>query len=64
MTRIDAVTFDLWDTLIQEMPGGSAMVAKLRLDEVGELLARSGMAFRRECIEEAYSRTGTFLEDL
>ena len=64
MARIDAVTFDLWDTLIQEVPGGSAAVAKLRLDEIDRLLRASGVAHTREELEKAYSRTGEFLESV
>ena len=62
MPRIDAITFDLWDTLIQEKPGGSTVVAKLRLDEIERLLLRNGTARPREDLEEAYAQTGKFLE--
>lgn len=62
MVRIDAVTFDLWDTLIQEVPGGSAIVAKVRLDMVAGLLASSGSTFPREDLEIAYAMTGDHLD--
>ena len=64
MPRIDAVTFDLWDTLIQEMPGGSAVVAELRLDEIERLLMEYGTARPREDLEGAYAQTGEFLESI
>ena len=64
MTPIEAVTFDLWDTLIQEVPGGSARVARLRIDEIANILDSSGMTFPVEAIEKAYSDTGRHLEGL
>lgn len=64
MARIDAVTFDLWDTLIQEVPGGSAAVARLRLEGMDELLRASGVTRTREELERAYGRTGEFLESV
>ena len=62
MTQIEAVTFDLWDTLIQEVPGGAAVVARLRLDAIRRILDASGFDPPRETLEVAYKRIGDHLE--
>lgn len=64
MKDIEAVTFDLWDTLIQEVPGGSARVARLRIDEIAGILASHGSPFPVDDVERAYSDTGWHLEEL
>ena len=64
MKAIEAVTFDLWDTLIQEEPGGSARVARLRIDVIAHILDSSGLAFPVEAVGTAYSETGRHLEGL
>lgn len=62
MRRISTVTFDLWDTLIQEAPGGSNKVTKLRVERIGEVLERRGFLHSTEELEEAYRKTGAFLD--
>jgi len=62
MNKIAAVTFDLWDTLIQEHPGGSQRVAKLRCERIGAFLNSRGIVHSREDIVQAYDKTGSFLE--
>ena len=62
MKRIAAVTFDLWDTLIQENPGGSDRVADLRIDRMWRYLAEKGMVHTRREVAEAYRKSGDFLE--
>lgn len=61
MKRFAAVTFDLWDTLIQEYPGGAQKVAKLRVESIAEILAAKGLAHSEEEIRAAYEKTGDFL---
>ncbi|MCU0852726.1 MAG: HAD family hydrolase [Thermoplasmata archaeon] len=61
MKRFAAVTFDLWDTLIQEYPGGAQKVAKLRVRMIGDILASRGLAHSGEEIKAAYDKTGDFL---
>ncbi|OGS41769.1 MAG: hypothetical protein A3K67_02055 [Euryarchaeota archaeon RBG_16_62_10] len=61
MRKIGAVTFDLWDTLIQELPGGPDKVAKLRIDRMAKLLGSRGMPHSADDLEGAYERTGEFL---
>ncbi|MGD9962854.1 MAG: HAD family hydrolase [Thermoplasmata archaeon] len=62
MRKVNAVTFDLWDTLIKEVPGGSEKVAGLRIRRIGELLDSIGRPHDLDEIEEAHRKTGTFLE--
>lgn len=62
MRRIAAVTLDLWDTLVQEYPGGSEKVARARIARMSELLGRSGVVHSLDELERAYARTGEFLE--
>lgn len=64
MMDIEAVTFDLWDTLIQEIPGGSARVARLRSDGIAGVLASHGSPFSVDDVERAYSDTGRHLEQI
>jgi len=62
MKRIAAVTFDLWDTLIQEVPGGSDRVANARIDRISRYLNDKGMVHTRLEVASAYDKTGDFLE--
>jgi putative hydrolase of the HAD superfamily len=62
MRKITAVTFDLWDTLIQEHPGGSDRLAKLRIEKIGSLLSSRGIIHSKDEIGSAYKKTGDFLE--
>ncbi len=61
MRRLGAATLDLWDTLIQELPGGSGKVAKARINGIQDVLARTGRHYSHEEVLEAYAKTGTFL---
>ena len=61
MRRFAAVTFDLWDTLIQEHPGGAQKVARLRVERIGDILASKGLVHSEEEIRAAYEKTGYFL---
>lgn len=62
MRKVIAVTFDLWDTLIKEVPGGSDKVAAMRIDGIADKLDQIGRPHDLDEIEEAYRKTGTFLE--
>lgn len=64
MNAIEAVTFDLWDTLIQEVPGGSARVAELRTGRIADILHSSGSSHPVCSVEEAYLETGRRLGDI
>jgi putative hydrolase of the HAD superfamily len=61
MRKITAVTFDLWDTLIQENPGGSERLAKLRVEKIGSLLSSRGIVHSKDELGSAYRKTGDFL---
>lgn len=62
MKRLQAVTFDLWDTLIKERPGGSEKVAALRVRRIADILAARGAPQREETIADAYAKTAEFLD--
>lgn len=62
MRKITTVTFDLWDTLIRELPGGGERVASLRIRRIADLLDGIGRPHDLWEVEEAYRKTGTFLE--
>jgi putative hydrolase of the HAD superfamily len=62
MNKIVAVTFDLWDTLIQERLGGSDKVARTRIDHIASVLSDRGIVFEAEDFESAYAETGEFLQ--
>jgi putative hydrolase of the HAD superfamily len=62
MRKITAVTFDLWDTLIQERPGGSDRVARLRIEGIASLLSARGIVHELGELESAYAETGDFLQ--
>ena len=62
MRNIAAVTFDLWDTLIQEKPGGSSRVADIRVDRIGTILSSKGLTHAEDEILAAHEKTGQFLQ--
>lgn len=62
MRKIAAVTFDLWDTLIQERPGGSDKVARLRINGMASILSARGVVHTAQELESAYAETGEFLK--
>ncbi|MBN1677673.1 MAG: HAD family hydrolase [Candidatus Thermoplasmatota archaeon] len=64
MREIAAVTFDLWDTLIQEHPGGSNRVARIRVEEISSILSSAGSSHTAEEIMAAHDRTGIFLRSV
>jgi len=62
MRQISTVTFDLWHTLVKELPGSANKVSRLRIDRIAELLESTGMPQDIREIEDAYRKTGIFLE--
>ncbi len=62
MRGVSAVTFDLWDTLVKEVPGGSEKVARIRVDGISGVLDRAGMAHSSAEVKGAYDKCGMFLE--
>lgn len=61
MRRITAATFDLWDTLIQDRPGGSEKVARIRVAKIGSVLSSAGVRLTPEELMAAHDKTGQFL---
>lgn len=62
MKKIAGVTFDLWDTLIQEYPGGALIVAKARVDGIMRILEKCGIGCSERDVALAYAKSGDFLE--
>ena len=54
MSEINAVTFDLWQTLLLDNPEQGRTRTRARLDGTQEVLARAGEHFSLEQIEQAY----------
>jgi len=62
MRSISAVTFDLWDTLVKEIPGGPERVAQIRVDSISTVLEGAGIAHTAAEVRSAYDKCGMFLE--
>ncbi len=62
MKKIAAVTFDLWDTLIQERPRGTHEVAKARIADIVRILEASGFAHTEDELRLAYDNSAAFLD--
>lgn len=56
MTSIEAVTFDLWQTLLIDRPEWGQGRRDLRIDGTQKVLKESGEEFGREELEDAYQR--------
>ena len=54
MSEINAVTFDLWQTLLLDNPEQGRIRTRARLEGTQDLLARTGETFSLEQIEQAY----------
>ena len=61
---LKAVTFDLWQTLIQDTPEGLRRARAGRVRGVHEVLARHGMGVDLSRVDEAYDRVGDRMESL
>ena len=62
MRKIAGVTFDLWDTLIQDRPRGFDDAASIRVDGIWKILTERGMVHTRDEILSAHVKTGDFLQ--
>ncbi len=62
MKGVSAVTFDLWDTLIKEVPGGPEKVEKIRVEAISGVLDRAGIPHGVPEVRSAYEKCGMFLE--
>jgi len=64
MTRVRAITFDLWDTLIQEVPENSLAMLQYRMEEIHAKLETLGHRHDIEDIERAYRLSREFCEQV
>ncbi len=60
---ISTVTFDFWETLVQESPENLRAQSDLRLAAIGKALERAGEPRGEAEIVEAYERSGQLLAD-
>jgi putative hydrolase of the HAD superfamily len=63
MPRLEAITFDLWDTLIQEVPRKNPTLGKVRVKEMRSKLRSFGYDYSIESMERAYSQSGEYCEE-
>lgn len=64
MSRLKALTFDLWDTLIQEVPRKNPTLGKVRVKEMHSKLHSFGFDYRLERLEQAYKQSGDFCDEV
>lgn len=59
-----AVTFDLWQTLIQDTPEGLRRARQDRVRGIREVLGRHGIAVELAAVDRAYDAVGVRLEEI
>jgi putative hydrolase of the HAD superfamily len=64
MPRLNAVTLDLWDTMVQEIPRKNPSLGQLRIKQVHEELEAIGHKYDLEIIQRAYLQSGQFCDDI
>lgn len=64
MPRIKAITFDLWDTLIQEIPEHRVALLRQRKDALHDKLGALGHHYDIGDIESAYQLSGEYLQQI
>jgi len=62
--RFKALTLDLWDTLVQEVPRKNPSLAKLRVEEMQSKLGSFGYDYDAGAIELAYKLSGDFCDEV
>ena len=62
--NIQAVTFDLWNTLIVDTPEGGRNRAAKRIDATFEALNREGLSYSRDHIADVYWKSQTGFEEV
>jgi HAD superfamily hydrolase (TIGR01509 family) len=62
MRQIQAVTFDLWGTLIRDAQGSSDIVSAARINGMARYLHDMGMAPKRAEVASAYVKSKDFLD--
>lgn len=64
MARVRAITLDLWDTLIQELPERTREMRRYRLNGMQQELESLGFRFDYDEIERAYHLSADFCEQV
>ena len=64
MPRLKALTFDLWDTLIQEVPRKNPTLGKVRVKEMRSKLRSFGFDYGLEPLERAYKQSGDYCDEV
>lgn len=64
MPRFKALTFDLWDTLIQEVPRKNPLLGKVRIKEMRSKLHSLGHDYSIESMERAYAQSGEYCDEV
>lgn len=64
MTRLKAITFDLWDTLIQEIPRKNPTLGRVRVREIRSKLRTFGYDYGLESLERAYAQSGEYCDEV
>ena len=59
-----ALTIDLWDTLVQEVPRKNPTLAKIRVTEMQSQLASFGFDYDEETIDRAYRKSGEYCDSV
>ena len=59
-----ALTIDLWDTLVQEVPRKNPTLAKIRVTEMRSQLASFGFDYDEETIDRAYRKSGEYCDSV
>lgn len=62
MQRLKTITFDLWDTLIQEVPRKNPTLGKVRVKEIHSKLRSFGFDYGLELLERAYKQSGEYCD--
>lgn len=63
MTAIKAVTFDFWQTLVEDSSENLAKQQARRIDEITRALKRAGCRLSRREVEAAYEHSGRVLDE-
>jgi putative hydrolase of the HAD superfamily len=64
MSKLKALTFDLWDTLIQEVPRKNPTLGKIRVKEMHSKLRSYGFDYGLEPLERAYKQSGDYCDEV
>jgi putative hydrolase of the HAD superfamily len=64
MPKLKALTLDLWDTLIQEVPRKNPMLGKVRVREMHSKLRSFGFDYGLERVERAYTQSGEYCDEV